>query len=395
MSSDPRVAFVHDALLFQGGAEKVLMAALELYPDAPVYTLVYSPDPFEGTIIHRHKMRTSFIQRLPFALSQHRSYLPLYPLAVERFDLSDYDLILSFSYAAAHGVRTRPDQLHISYTFTPLRQAWQGNSDYLRFKGFLRAPFSWAARMLLHYYRMWDAGAAQRADRLIACSDWIAQCVWNAYERQSKVIHPPVDVDAILPLHPRQDYYLAVSRLEPHKRLDIIIDAFSRLGYPLLIVGSGSMYRQLKRRGSANICLLNRVSDAELRQYYGHAKALVHAAVDDFGIAPVEAQAAGCPVIAYARGGVLETVIPNRTGILYSEQNADALIDAVGRFEQSRSENGNSHLQAETIRQNALRFSKECFLQELSSFIQAEWSARQGRDQGKTSPGGVARNAPG
>ena len=355
-----KVALVHDALPFMAGAERVLEAALEVFPDAPVYTLVYNRRAFEGTPLAKRQVYTSFIDRLPWAHQAHRSFLPLYPLAIEQFDLHDYDLILSSSYAVAHGILTRPDQTHVCLMHTPLRYAWHQPHTIFQAGGIK----SQLLRMWLHNFRQWDFAASQRVDRYVAVSHWVAGLIWHAYRRPAHVIYPPVDVDRFTSLTPKGDYYLVVSRLAHHKRVDLIVQAFSRLGLPLIVVGDGAERRRLSRLAAPNVKLLGWQSDEVIQELMGRAKALVHAAAEEFGIALVEAQAAGCPVIAYAGGGALETVLEGRTGILFQEQSVASVLEAVTIFE-----SGNLNYSPEELRWNAERFRKERFQMELLDFI--------------------------
>jgi glycosyltransferase involved in cell wall biosynthesis len=299
----PSIALVQDALPFMGGAERVLETTLEVYPSSPVYTLVYNPQAFTGTALARSEIHTSFINRLPLARRKYRSYLPLMPLAIEQFDLGGYDIVLSFNYAVAHGVLIRPGQMHLSFTHTPLRQAWHFYHQFLQSAGLEAGPKSWAARVLLHYLRLWDQAAAARVDQFIVPSRWVARAVRRAYNRSAEILYPPVEVDRYCPLSPRAQTYIVVSRLVPHKKVGLIVEAFSRLGLPLVIVGDGPEQESLRSRSAANIRFLGRQPQQALQELLGRAKAFVHMAEEDFGIAPVEAQAAGCPVIAYGRGG--------------------------------------------------------------------------------------------
>jgi len=369
MSNQSRhIAFVHDALPYIGGAEKTLMALLEFYPGAPVHSLIYHPHNFVGTCIANRKVYISFLNKLPGAKSNYRNYLPLFPLAIEQFDLSAYELIFSSSYAVAHGVLLQPDQLHISYTYTPLRQAWHAYHSTLKRSNSRINPMLLPARLVLHYFRLWDAVAASRVDHFVAPSQWTAQCIWRAYRREAEVIYPPVDVDRFIPLVPRENYYVALSRLERHKNVDLVVEAFNRLGKPLFVVGSGGEFARISKKANKNVHMLGTQPDSIVRALLGKAKACVTAAVDDFGISTAEAQAAGCPVIAFQGGGVCEIVIDGETGIFYSERNVDSLIQAIQRFEKS----GRDFVLAR-IRSNAERFSKRRFQREMTEFINHKW----------------------
>ena len=370
MTGTPRLAFVHDWLTTWGGAEQVLAAALEVYPEAPVYTLIYRPEVFRNSVIGRHEIRTSFLDRMPFARSRHRAYLPLMPLAVEQFDLREFDVIVSISHAVAHGVLPQPGQLHINYICIPIRYAWHLHHDYLAQSGLRRGLKSIAARVLLHYVRLWDQLASDRVDHFVAISRWVARNVWRAYRRPADVIYPPVDVDRFEALSPREDYYITVSRLVPYKRVDLVVQAFARLGRRLVVVGDGPELPRLRAMAGENVRLAGWQSDESLRELLGRARAFVYAAEEDFGISPVEAQAAGCPVIAYGRGGASETVIDGKTGILYREQSVEALMRAVREFEQAP-----DRFRVEDLRLNAERFSRERFVREFRAYVEQKWDA--------------------
>jgi glycosyltransferase involved in cell wall biosynthesis len=368
MSPKPRLAFVQDALPFRGGAERTLEAALEIFPEAEVYTLVYNPARLEGTTFSKKNIHTSFINRLPGRREHYRSFLPFYPFAMKRFDLREYDLVISFSYATALGIKTHPRQLHISYTYTPLRRAWHAIDSIPGKNGDHSDPEGWAIELLMSYFRHWSRAAACRVDRFVASSKWISSLIWTAYQRRSEVIYPPVDIDAFQPSHRRDNFYLVLSRMSAHKKVPMIVEAFSRLGYPLIVIGDGVEYHRLERIASSNIQLLGWQPDHVVRSYLGRAKALVHAAEEDFGIALVEAQAAGCPVITYAGGGALETVVPEETGLFFAEQSVDSLVTTVKTFEAS----GKSFDPA-VLRRNAEHFRKECFQSSLFALVEREW----------------------
>jgi glycosyltransferase involved in cell wall biosynthesis len=364
-----RVAFVHDWLVTYAGAERVLEAMLECFPDAAIYTLVYRPENFKGTRIAEHFVRTSFIARLPGGRGNYRIYLPLMPLAVEQFDVSCYDVVISSAHAVAKGVTTCGEQLHISYVHTPIRYAWELQFQYLKEGGFEKGIKGALVRLLLHYLRLWDTASAQRVDVFVANSRYVARRIWKAYRRRAKVIYPPVEVERFSPNRQREDFYLTVSRLVPYKRVDVIVEAFSRLGLPLVVIGDGPEFGKISRLARSNVKLLGYQSDAVVREHMERCKAFVFAADEDFGIAPVEAQAAGAPVIAYGKGGVTETVIPGRTGLFFLGQTVESLIDAVREFE-----SGRYCFDPERIHQNAERFSKARFLKEFAQLVEREWS---------------------
>jgi len=362
------LAVVHDVLPVMGGAERVLEAALQIYPQAPVYTLLYRPEKFRDSIIANRSIHTSFINFLPGAKRFYRNYLPLLPVAVEQFDLSAYEIVLSFSYAVAHGVMARPDQLHISYTYTPVRQAWRAYHQYLSEYGDHKGIRSWPTRWVLHYLRQWDFAAAARVDEFVAVSHWAARCIWRAYRRYAEVIYPPVDIERFNSREKREDYFITIGRMETHKRLDLIVAAFTRLNLPLIVIGDGQLFHRIRRQAGPTVQMLGYQPDDIVADLLSRGRAYVHAADEDFGLAPVEAQAAGCPVIAFGKGGVTETVQQGVTGILYPEQTVESLMEAVTRFEA-----GGIRFDRGKIRQNALRFQRERFQQELGCLIERKW----------------------
>jgi len=377
------VALVHDALATYGGAERVLATVAELLPTAPIHTLVFDPQAVHGTSLEGREIHTSFVDRLPCARHHYRLMLPFLPLAAEGFDLTPFDVVLSFHYAVAHGVLTRPDQFHLSYTYTPLRHAWQQQRDFLRS---LPPPARPLARPVLHHFRLWDRAAADGVDRFVAISRWIAACIWRAYRRRAPVVYPPVDVDAFEPGGTRGDHYLTLARLERHKRVDVVVEAFAHLDRPLLVVGDGPQRRALARRATPNVQFLGRVTHRELIDIMGRARGLVHAAEEDFGIALVEAQAAGCPVVAYAGGAAPELVKEGHTGVLFRSQTPEAVREAIETLE------GLPRLRDADLRKHAERFSTERFEAEFQRVVEQAWdrfrTRRPGEDRrpGRTQP---------
>ncbi|MEO1590166.1 MAG: glycosyltransferase family 4 protein [Cyanobacteria bacterium J06632_22] len=356
-----KVAIVHEWFASYAGSERVVEQMLACFPEADLYSLVdFLPKELRFFVQHK-PVTTSFIQRLPFARRHFRQYLPLMPLAIEQFDLSAYDVVLSSNHAVAKGVLTGPDQVHISYVHTPIRYAWDLQAQYLQQAGLNRGLRGALTRGILHYLRLWDQSSAPRVDRFIANSRFIARRLWKTYRRPAQVIYPPVDIDRFQWQCPREDFYLVVSRFVPYKRVDLIVAAFGRLGLPLVVIGDGPLRSQLQ--GADNIQCLGHQPDAVVTDYLQRCKAFVFAAEEDFGITVVEAQAAGAPVIAYGRGGACETVSP-KTGLLFSEQTVDALVQAVKCFE-SKSCQFNS---AE-IRKNAERFSMDRFQTEFRDLV--------------------------
>ncbi len=356
------IAFVVDALAGTGGAEKVLMAALELFPGAPIYTLIYNRGRFSFTPIAHNPVTTSFIEHLPFSGRFYRNYLPLMPLAVGKMDLSRYERVVSMSYAVAHGVRTQPGQIHISYTHTPMRYAWRD----VPLRG-IASRWPWLASGILNSFRRWDAQAVSRIDRMGAISHYVAGLIQTAYRRGAAVIYPPVEVERFQPLRPRGDYYITLSRLVAHKHLDLIVEAFTALKRPLVVVGEGPEKARLRKIAGPNITFAGYQDDEAVAGLLGRARAFVYASEEDFGIAIVEAQAAGCPVIAFGKGGAAETVLDGDTGILFGEQSTGSLIEAVEKYESQA-----GSFDERNIASNAWRFNKERFKNEFYAFIYPE-----------------------
>lgn len=355
------VALVHEWLDTFGGSETVLAELIREFPNASIYALVDFMREPQRNFLEGRRVHTSFLQSLPGAASRFRMLLPLMPLAVEQMDLTGYDVVISSSHAVAKGVLTAPDQLHIAYVHSPMRYAWDLQHQYLHQRNLERGLRSWVARSTLHYLRLWDARTANGVDSFFANSQFIARRIMKAYRRRSEVVYPPVDVDRF-PLHEKkEEYYLTTSRLVPYKRVDLIVEAFGQLmDRRLVVVGNGPELAAIQKRASPNVDFLGYQEIPDLVSLTQRARAFVFAALEDFGISVVEAQAAGTPVIAYGRGGARETVVglpnENPTGVLFNEQSVEAIVDAVRQFE--------THEQlfdACAIRSNALRFSRTSF----------------------------------
>ena len=359
MNLEPKIAFVVDALPGIGGGEKTLFAALEAYPCAEIFTLIYNKEAFVNTPVAYHRVTTSFLNAIPLALKYYRAFLPLMPTAIERFDLSAYDIVVSFSYAVAHGVRVPDGTRHISYTYTPMRYAW---SD-INLDG-THSHKNLILNLLMESFRKWDRSAAARVDEISTISRAISERVRLAYHRESRIIYPPVETKLFHPCAERENYYVTLSRLVAHKRIDLIIQAFSRLKLPLLVIGNGSELAHLRRMATANIQFLTNQSDENVAEFLGKARGFVCASEEDFGIAIVEAQAAGCPVIAYGKGGALETVIDGVTGFFFTEQSMESLMDCVRRYEVELPK-----FRTDDLVKNSLRFSKERFIKEFVAFV--------------------------
>ncbi len=355
------VALVHDYLNQYGGAERVLEVLHDMYPAAPVYTSIYAKNLMPAHF-RQWNVYTSFMRKLPNAAKWHQLYMPLYPTAFERFDLSPYDLILSSSSAFAKGVITEPESLHICYCHSPMRFAWNYN-NYMTGERVPRKAHI-VLWLILNYVRLWDEVSAGRVDSYIANSRVVARRIRKRYGRSATVINPPVDTRQYRP-EPNgthEDYFLIVSRLIPYKRLDLAIDVFNALGKPLKIVGSGRQEAELRARAKSNIEFVGAVPDAQLKKLYSHCNALIFPGYEDFGIAPLEAQASGRPVIAYGVGGALETIIPKITGEFFMEQSAECLADTVNCFD-------SRDYDTEAIRRHAEKFDVEAFKTRINDFV--------------------------
>lgn len=361
-------AVVHDWLPVYAGAERVLAEMLDVIPGADLFSLINFLPENQQAFLKGKEVKTSFIQNLPFARSKYRNYLPLAPLAIEQFDLSKYDAVVSSSYVVAKGVLTTAEQLHISYVHSPIRYAWDLHFQYLREGGLERGAKSFVARAILHYMRLFDAASANRVDVFVANSHNVARRIRKTYRRPVQVIHPPVDTEAFTPYAQKEDFYVTMSRLVPYKRIDLIVEAFSAMPEKeLVVIGDGPDFNKIKAKAGKNVTMLGYQQFETVKHYMQRAKAFVFAAEEDFGIVPVEAQACGTPVIAFGKGGALETVVPGETGVFFHEQSSASLQDAVRRFEAVR-----ERLDPERIRLHAERFSKERFRQEFSEMVDRE-----------------------
>ncbi|MDX1948206.1 MAG: glycosyltransferase family 4 protein [Pirellulaceae bacterium] len=373
MNSTPHIAVVHEWLATYAGSEKVVEQMLATYPAADLWSIVDFLPAKDRAMLGGRDVRTSFLQRLPFARRAFRAYLPLMPLAVEQFDLDRYDVVLSSNHAVAKGVLTRADQLHISYVHTPIRYAWDLQHQYLREAKLGWGPRGLLARAALHYLRLWDRAAADRVDLFVANSRYVARRIEKTYRRPAEVIYPPVDIERFTLGGERDDYYLAASRLVPYKRIDLIVEAFRNMpGKKLVVIGDGPDFQKIAAKRPPNVELLGYQDGPTLVRHLQTARALVFAADEDFGILPVEAQACGTPVIAYGRGGATETVLDGESGLLFAEQTPAAIVAAVERFERWP-----APFEAERIRANAERFSIARFRAELAELVERRWRAFQ------------------
>nr|WP_199296251.1 glycosyltransferase [Trichocoleus sp. FACHB-591] len=372
MTVQLKYALVHEWLTPKatGGSELVVQEILQ-HIDADPYALIDFESTNPESYLFQRQIGTTFLQYFPGARGGVQKYLPLLPLAIEQLDLRPYDVILSSSHAVAKGVLTGPHQLHICYCHTPMRYAWDLTFDYLRSSALGRGVLGWATRWLLHYLRQWDVLSANRVDYFIANSQNTARRIWRYYRRPATVIYPPVHTERFPFQAQKQDFYLTVSRLVSYKKTSLIVRAFNQSGRSLVVIGSGPELQELRKIAKPNIQILGWQPDTVVAKYMAEAKAFVYAAHEDFGIAPVEAQACGTPVIAYGAGGALETVRDVRqysdtaTGVLFSTQSEVALIEAVEYFE--------THAQAfnpEVVRSHALTFDAKAFARQYLSFVE-------------------------
>lgn len=364
-----KIAIVCDWLVTYAGAERVLTQLIQCFPDADLFSVVDFLPAELRPLLGNKRATTSFIQNLPMAKKHYRSYLPLMPLAIEQLDVSRYDLIISSSHAVAKGVITGPDQVHISYIHTPMRYAWDLQHDYLHEAKLNRGLRGFIANTILHKIRTWDYRTANGVDHFLTNSNFIAKRIWKVYRRFASVIHPPVDVTQFQPFHAKENYYLAVSRLVPYKKMDLIIESFAQMpDKHLKVIGQGPLFKKIKSKITPNIELLGAVPQERLIHYMQRAKALVFAALEDFGIVLVEAQACGTPVIAFGKGGALDSILPwgqeNPTGLLFKEQTRESLIQAVQNFEQRQ-----TAFTVENCVKNAMRFSNEIFREKIKTFV--------------------------
>lgn len=362
-----KTAIVHDWLNQIGGAEDVLETLLEIYPNVPIYTSLYWRDEMPDHW-RQWDIRTSFINRLPLAQKRQQLYFPLYPMAFEQFDLSDYDLVLSNKSGFCHGVITGPETLHICYCLTPTRYVWRYH-QYAEQENLNRLVRASMAPFLVGL-RQWDRLAADRVDHFIAISQTIRQRIAKIYRRESTIIYPPVDTSRFAPLGRHEEYYLIVGRLVPYRRIDILIEAFNQMQRPLLIAGSGRDRERLESLAGPTIEFLGRVPDEDLPELMARCRTFMWPGEEDFGISPIQAMAAGRPVIAYAAGGALETVIPGRTGALFYEQSAQAIIDAVEGFDETI-------LNPQEISAFAAQFDTAEFKRKMQQFVSEKLEQRQ------------------
>lgn len=362
-----KVAIVHEWLTVIAGSESCFKVFTEIYPDADIFVLVSDDASLKKLNIDPSRVTNSFIQKLPKAQTKWKNYLPLFPYAIEQFDLSGYDLIISSSHAVAKGVIINANQIHICYIYSPIRYAWDLYHQYIKEANLKKGFKGFFAKSILHYIRRWDLGTANGVDEFIPISKYIEKRVWRTYRRKSfKVIYPPVAINDFTLKIEKEDFYLTASRVVPYKKIDLIVEAFSKLkNKRLVVIGDGPDLKKIKEKAGENIEILGYQEFEVLKEYMQKAKAFIFAAEEDFGIIPIEAQACGTPVIAYGKGGSLETIKgkfinqeidDNDTGIYFDKQSTDSLIEAIKYFEENQNK-----FNAEKIREFAVTFDKNIF----------------------------------
>lgn len=374
MKDKINIGVVADWLVTYAGAERVLSEMFDIFPDAELYSIVDFLSDEAREYFHNKKAKTTFIQNLPFAKSKYQNYLPLMPLAIEQLDVSGHDIILSSSHAVSKGVLTGPDQLHISYVHSPIRYAWDLQHQYLKESGLDHGVKGIIAKWLLHKIRIWDYRTASGVNHFVANSKFIARRINKVYGRTADVIYPPVDVTRFTLNENKKDYFVTASRLVPYKRVDLIVEAFSHMpDKQLVVIGDGSDMKKIKAKATANIEILGYQPNSVMEEYMRNAKAFIFAAEEDFGITPVEAQACGTPVIAFGKGGSLETVRPlgvnMPTGMFFEQQNISSLISAVNLFTENQ-----ELFEPANCRANALKFSVERFKNEMNNYVSQKWT---------------------
>jgi len=369
-----KIAIVHDWFVTYAGAERVVEQMLNCFPEADLFSLIDFIPKGKRDFIKNKPVTTSFLQKMPFIRTKYRSYLALMPFAIEQFDLTKYDLILSSSHAVAKGVIVGPDQLHVSYVYSPMRYAWDFQYQYLRETNLHKGIKGLMAKRLLHKMRIWDALSANRVDHFITLSDFIKRRIQKAYRRDSVVIAPPVNVEAFQYHLKKENFYLAAARLVPYKRVDLIVDAFAKMpDKKLVVIGDGPGMKKIRSKATANITVMGYQPFEVLRDHMQRAKAFLYAAEDDFSIVMIEAQACGTPSIAYAKGAALEIVKgmdsdkPN--GIFFAHQTAESIIDAVEKFERM----GNA-IKAENCCANAEKYKPEVFCEQFYKYVMNQYN---------------------
>lgn len=365
-----KVAIVQEWLVTVGGSDKVVKAILDVFPDADIYTLVAKKEVCDELGIPWEKVHTSFIQKMPLGTKKHRAYLPLFPFAIEQFDLRGYDVVISSSHCVAKGVLTKADQLHICYCHSPIRYCWDMYNEYLEESHLDKGFKSWLVRLMLHPIRQFDAIAGSRVDYYISNSDYVGQRIRKTYRRKATTIHPNIDISNFELCNDKQEYYLASSRLVAYKKIDTIIEAFNQMpDKKLVVIGGGPNLEAYRKLANDNVTVMGYQPFDVLKDKMQHAKAFVFAADEDFGMIPIEAQSCGTPVIAYGHGGSLETVNGGKTGSFFNEQTPEAIVEAVNKFEAM----GSQPFAPADCRQWAEGFSEKRFKREIKEFVEEKY----------------------
>lgn len=365
-----KVAIVQEWLVTVGGSDKVVKAILDVFPDADIYTLVAKKEVCDELGIPWEKVHTSFIQKMPLGTKKHRAYLPLFPFAIEQFDLRGYDVVISSSHCVAKGILTKADQLHICYCHSPIRYCWDMYNEYLEESHLDKGFKSWLVRLMLHPIRQFDAIAGSRVDYYISNSDYVGLRIRKTYRRKATTIHPNIDISNFELCNDKKEYYLASSRLVAYKKIDTIIEAFNQMpDKKLVVIGGGPNLEAYRKLAKDNVTVMGYQPFDVLKDKMQHAKAFVFAADEDFGMIPIEAQSCGTPVIAYGHGGSLETVNGGKTGLFFNEQTPEAIVEAVNRFEAM----GSQPFAPADCRQWAEGFSEERFKREIKEFVEEKY----------------------
>jgi len=363
-----KIAIVCDWLVTYAGAERFLGELLECFPHADLFAVIDFLPADQRDFLKNKKTTTTFIQRFPFAKKCYRAYLPWMPLAIEQLDVSAYDIVISSSHAVAKGVITGPNQIHISYVHSPMRYAWDLQHQYLTETKLNKGLKGYIAKKILHKMRIWDQRTANGVDHFLANSQFIAKRIWKTYRREADVIYPPVDIKRFTPHYQKENFYLAASRLVPYKKMDLIVESFAHMpDKKLIVIGDGPDLAKVKSKSSANIEILGYQHTDKLTHYMQRAKALIFAAEEDFGLVPLEAQACGTPVIAYGKGGALETVRENETGLFFHEQTVPAICAAVKKFEMNF-----ELFKGENCVAQAAKFAPEVFREKIKAFVSSK-----------------------
>mgnify|MGYP000927483460 CR=1 FL=1 len=360
-----KIALIHDWLPFMGGAERVLTNFLELYPESPIYTTICNKNNLDSPLKEANII-TSRLQKNKKEIKNHRVLFPFMPTAIESFNLNEYDIVLSSSSSIAKGVITKPDTMHICYCHSPMRYAWEFSYEYA---GKMAGSGSLKSKILSYFLtciRLWDNSSADRVDYFIANSENVAKRIWKHYRRESIVIHPPVRCNLFSISEIDENYFLIVSRLQEYKRIDLAVEAFNELGLPLIIIGDGPERKRLESIARDNVKFLGRQPDEVVKEHYGKCRAFIFPGEEDFGITPLEAMASGRPVIAYRKGGALETVVENKTGVFFDNQTSGDLIEAVKKFE-------NMTFDKKEIRRHSETFDEHIFKEKINKFVDEKY----------------------